>query len=255
MTFYKIILAGCLVLFAQSAWSQQGALSANSNTLVTRSPDSRGWTDPALNHNKLLQQTVEEGRYILIGTYKVKGSPYLFGGNQNADLFTPTEKAYNITISYNTYNQEVEFTSTSNPTTPLVKEPGEVDSFTIKQDIGKGMTQDLKLVYAKLLGSSEKTYYQELEKGSRFSLYKRYKSDLGYVPDNYVQPELRQFDMLVDYYYYDAEKKTLKKIKVNHAAVIKEFKNEKDITPATSKEDFSANPEISLRKIIRYLNS
>jgi hypothetical protein len=255
MIFRKITLAGCLVILIQSAYTQQGALSANSNTLVTRTPDSRGWTDPALNHNKLLQQTVAEGRYVIIGTYKVKGSPYLFGGNQNADLFTPTEKAYNINVSYNTYNQEVEFTSSSNPTTPLVKEPGEVDSFIIKQDAAKGMTQDIKLVYAKLLGSSEKTYFQELEKGSRFSLYKRYKSDLGYVPDNYVQPELRQFDLLVDYYYYDAEKKTLKKLKTNHAAVIKEFKSEKDVTPATGKDDFSANPEISLRKIIRYLNS
>lgn len=254
MIFRSIVIVFCLTV-SLGAWSQQAALSANSNTMVTRTPDSRGWTDPALNHNRLLQQRLGEGNYIVIGAYKVKGTPFLFGGRNNADLFTPNEKAYNIDISYNTYNQEVEFTSTANPSTPLMKEPGEVDSFIIRQNLAGGISQDNKFVYGTLLGTSEKAYFQVVEAGSRFSLYKRYRSELGYVSDNYVQSELRQFDMEADYFYYDAEKKSLKKLKLNQGSIIKEFKAFKDVAPVAEKESIGTKPEDALRRIIAYLNS
>ncbi len=234
--------------------AQPVALSANSNTMVSRAPDSRGWTDPAMNHNRLLRERLGEGAYILVGTYKVKGSPYLFGGKNNADLFTPREKAYNIDISYNTYNQEVEFLSTSNPNTPLVKEAGEVDSFIIKQDIESGLVTDIKFLYGSHVGSSEKAYFQVVEEGKRFSLYKRYKADLGYVSDNYVQSDLRQFDLVADYFFLDTETKKFKKLKVNLGSIIKEFRNIKDLTPVAGKEAFSANPEYEMKKIFAYLN-
>src|SRR5687767_8085118 len=188
MQRYFLVLAtlicslGTITIFAQ----QPVGIPSSNTTSRGPAPDSRGWTDPAMNHNRLLQQKLGEGNYIVIGNFKVKGTPYLFGGNNNADLFTPSEKAYNINVSYNTYNQEVGFVSTSNPTTPLVKEAGEVDSFIIKQNIENGIPGDIRFVYGKILGSSEKAYFQEVAPGAKYSLYKRYKSDLGQVSDNYI---------------------------------------------------------------------
>ncbi len=239
-------------LFAQGP--QVVSLSANSGSMVSRQPDSRGWTDPALNHNKLLQQHSSDGAYKLIGPYKVIGSQFLFGEHHKADMYTPEAKALNIYISYNTYNQEVEFYSTSNPDKPLVREPGTVDSFTIQKNVEIGIANNLKFVYGSHIGSNEKSYYQLVCAGERFNLYKKYKSDLGYSSTNIAQSELRQFDLQYDYYYTDKDGKGVKKIKPNAASVIKEFKNVKDLSGEIKNEDFTINPEVAFCKAISSVN-
>lgn len=230
------------------------AISSNSNTMVSRAPDSRGWTDPALNHNKLLQQQSADGNYKLIGPYKVVGSQYLFGEHHKADMFTPEAKAFNIFISYNTYNQEVEFYSTSNPGTPLVREPGTVDSFTIHSNTELGISKNLRFVYGAVLGSKDKFYYQEVFVGKKYSVYKRYKSDLGYVGTNLAQSELRQFDLQVEYYYTAKDNKGLKKLKANAPSVTKEFKDVKDLSSVITAEMFTANTDEALSKAFISLN-
>jgi hypothetical protein len=233
-------------------------LSANSGSLVglpdrygRPTPDSRGWTDPALNHNRLL---INDGVYQQVGTYKVKGSQFLFGQRHKGDVFSPAEKAWNIFISYNTYNQELEFYSTSNPDQPLIKEPGTLDSFIIHQDPEAHIVSPMKFVYGSLLGSKEKCYYLELYKGDRFSLYKRYKSELGYISTNYADADLRQFDLTYEYYYTDTQGKGVKKIKPNVASLEKEFPAIKDIPSAVNADDFTANQDEALRQAFRYLN-
>jgi hypothetical protein len=246
---------------AQMSTNVPNALSANSGSMTALpdrfgklAPDSRGWTDPAQNHNKLLQQQNSDGMYKLIGAYKVVGSSFLYGEHHLADIFAPEVKAYNIFISYNTYNQEVEFYSNGNPDKSLVREPGTLDSFIIHQDIGFGILNTLKFVYGSVLGIKDKYYFLEICTGKRFSLYKRYKSDLGYVSGNYVQSELRQFDLEYEYYYTDSEGKGIKKIKPNAASVIKEFKDVKDLSAVVSADAFTANPEDAFRKAFEYLN-
>ena len=251
------LLAGCLfTAIHNSSFAQTRVigLSENSGSMVARAPDSRGWTDPALNHNKLLQQKTSEGMYKMIGTYKVVGSSFLFGEHHMGDMFAPEAKAYNIFISYNTYNQEVEFYSTSNPDKSLVREPGTLDSFIIHQNIELGILHPLKFVYGSVLGVKDKYYFQEICPGKRFSLYKRYKSDLAYVSTNYVQSELRQFDLDYEYYYSDSEGKGLKKLKPNAASVIKEFKDVRDLSSEISVDDFTANPEAAFCKVFGSLN-
>lgn len=228
--------------------------SANSNSMVSRTPDSRGWTDPALNHNKLLQQQTGDGVYQLIGPYKVIGSPFLFGERHKGNMFSKETKAYNVFVSYNTYNQEVEFYSTSNPDKSLTREPGTLDSFHIFKNEAVGIAADMKFIFGTIIGSKESSYYQEIANGSRFNLYKRYKSDLGYVSNNIAQSELREFDLGFDYYYADSASKGLKKIKANAASFIKEFKAVKDLTSAVSNEDFAVNPETAMQKAIAFLN-
>lgn len=244
------------------AVAQPTGISANSGSTLgindrfnRPTPDSRGWTDPAVNQSRLYRERSGEGTYILVGTYKVTGTPFLFGQRLNADLFTPKEKAFNIYISYNTYDQEVEFNSTSNPGQPFAKTPGEVDSFLIKKDTAVGLVRDVLFIYGPLVGSSEKAYFQVIHAGPRFSLYKRYKSELGYPSSNYGQNELRQFDLIAEYFYSDAQQKIFKKIKPNTAVLTKEFKPVKDISPVADKEAIVTAPEEAMKRIFIYLNN
>lgn len=212
------------------------------------------YADNALKYNRLMVEKTGEGMYKLIGIFKVIGTSYLFGEKNKGDLFSTEAKGYNISLSYNTYNQEVEFYSTSNPDKPLVKEPGTVDSFIIHSNISMEIINPLKFVYGSHLSSTEKSYFLEIYAGKRFSVYKRYKSDLGYVSSNYIQSELRQFDLLYDYYYYDNEKSILKKLKTNASSIIKELKDFKDISPVFTDDDFTRDQEAALRKAFEYLN-
>ncbi len=242
--------------FGQASTNVPVPVTMNTGTAayVSTAPDSRGWTDPALNHNRLIQQQTGEGVYQLIGTYKVIGTPFLFGQHHKGDMYATEAKAFNIFISYNTYNQELEFYSTSNPDKPLVKEPGTVDSFILHQNDGLGIAHPMKFIYGSALGVKDKYYFQEICKGARFSLYKRYKSDLGYSTTNLAQTELRQFDLQAEYYYTDTESKGLKKIKPNAGSIIKEFKTIKDLSSEITVDDFTANPEAAFCKAFSSLN-
>lgn len=211
--------------------------------------------DNALNYNRLIKEKTGDGVYKLIGTYKVVGTSYLFGEKNQGNLFSKEANAFNVFLSYNTYNQEVEFYSSSNPDKPLVKGPGTVDSFVLNRNEGLGITNPLKFVYGTHLWSSEKSFFKEIYAGKRFSLYKRYKSDLGYVSSNYVQSELRQFDLLFDFFYTDSESKTIKKLKPNSSSITKEFKTIKDVSGVINTDELNANPEEALQKIFDYLNN
>jgi hypothetical protein len=214
----------------------------------------KGWTDPALDHNRLLQQRNEEGKYKLIGPYKVVGSSFLFGEKNKGNVYSPTEKAINISISYNTFNQEVEFYSSSNPDNPLVKEPGTLDSFIIQANTELGIMTPLKFIYGAALGSNDKAYFQEVATGGRFTLYKRYKSELDYVSTNYVQSELRQFNLEYEYFYTDTQGKGLKKLKANASSIIKEFKSVKDLSGIVTSDNLTLEKEATLKKTFDLLN-
>ncbi len=209
--------------------------------------------DPAMRHNRLLQERTGDGVYHQIGPYKVTGTPFLFGGKNKGNLFSAQAKAFNIYLSYNTYNQELEFYSTSNPDKPLMKEPGDVDSFMIHVDAELGITTPLKFVYGLHIGNKEKTYFLELYAGNKFSIYKKYKADLGYVSTNYIQPDLRQFDLHLEYFYIGGEKK-MKKIKANAYTMIKEFKSVMDLTGIVTDDAFVLSADETFKKAFEHLN-
>lgn len=213
-----------------------------------------GYMDNALNYSRLIIAKTENGGYIQVGTYKVVGTQYLYGKGIEGDLFSTEAKAWNVHLSYNTYNQQVEFTSTSNPDKPLTKDPGEIDSFIIHAKPDIGVNNPIKFYYGALIGAKDKFYYQEVCTGTRYKLYKRYQSELGYVSTNYIQPDLRQFDLNYDFYYADAETKTFKKIKANASSVIKEFKSVLDLSKTITQDDFTSNPEIAFCKAFTALN-
>jgi hypothetical protein len=213
-----------------------------------------GYMDNALNYSRLIREKTEDGVYKMIGPFKVVGTSYLFGEKNKGDLFSPEAQAFNIFLSYNTYNQDVDFYSTSNPDQPLVKEAGTVDSFLIQANGNVGISRPMKFIYGKHLGSNDKVYFLELYRGKRFSVYKAYRSELNYVSTNYVQSELRQFDLVYDYYYTDSEKPGITKLKTNASSIIKEFKKIKDISPVFTYNEFTIDQEGALRKAFTYLN-
>ncbi|HEX2683594.1 MAG TPA: hypothetical protein VHL77_06665, partial [Ferruginibacter sp.] len=177
-----------LVLLASAAQAQQAA-----------------YFDAAQAFNKLVMDRQNmNGEFIRVGTYKVIGTPYLFGEKNNGNVYSATEKAQNISLSYNVYNQQIEFYSTANTTNALVKEPGTLDSFKLKKNSAANIESDLDFIYGPLLNAKEKAYYQLLAKGPKVSLYKKYYAQLSIVSTNYIQSDLRQFDLKLDYYYTDS---------------------------------------------------
>ena len=213
-----------------------------------------GYMDNALNYSRLIITKTPEGYYKLVGPFKVIGTSYLYGEKNKGDLFSSDAKAWNLHLSYNTYNQEVEFYSVNNPDKPLVKEVGTVDSFILHENAEIGITKPLKFVFGSLIGSKEKYYFQEVCTGSRFKLYKRYRSELTYVTTNYIQSELRQFDLEYEYFYTDTASNLVKKIKPNSVSVIKEFKNTRDVSSVATLDAFVANPEDAFCKVFDLLN-
>jgi hypothetical protein len=247
-----VLVAVVSVLFQTMANAQATGTGSSRYTAFFFTVDPA--PDPALRHNKLLKEQSGDGVMRQIGNYKVKGNPYLFGGRNKGDMFSKEAKAYNIYLNYNTYNQELGFYSTSNPTEELIKEPGTVDSFIIQENIELEIHAPVKFVYGELIGSKEKGYYQEIYAGPKYSVYKKYKSELGFVSSNYMQSDLRTFDLNVEYVYVDADKK-MKKIKPNAYTVIKEFKNVKDLSGLVNDDIFTANTEQAFRKTFEYLNN
>jgi hypothetical protein len=211
-----------------------------------------GGADPALSYGKYL--VLNNGNtYTLIGNFKVVGSPYYFGSKLIGKLFTKEKAGYDVLLRYDIYNQAVEFFSSISQTEPLVKEAGEVDSFMIRKD--SLIKEDIWFIYGPLVGATDKAYYQLITAGKVFNLYKKYGAELGIVSTNYIQSDLRQFDLYYNYYYLDLKTRELKKLKTNVKALKKEFQPYKDISSAIDEKQFSVNQEIDLKRIFDFLNN
>lgn len=213
---------------------------------------SKSFSDPAQMYNRLL---LEKGNSVSrIGNFKVNGTPYLFGGQQMGVLFMRGEKAAYAYLSYNTYEQTMEYVVTLNAGQPLLKPTGIIDSFIIIKNTDLSLLSDLVFVSAKIVNASDNGFYQKVAGGPKFLLLKKYKSDLGIVSTNYIQSDLRQFDLSYEYFYFNAASNELKKLKPNLGFLKKEFKAQTDISAIAGNDDFSYDPENTLIKIFQILN-
>jgi hypothetical protein len=203
---------------------------------------------------RLLLEKSGEGTYQQIGNFKVVGTSYLYGPKLAGDIYTTKERATNIQLSYNTYNQQVEAYQ-NNSEKPIIMKLADVDSFRLIAARNSDFKEDLLFVNANKIDASRKFFAQHVIAGKRFNLYKAYKSELGYVSTNYVQSELRQFDLSYEYYYSDSTKPGLKKLKVTPGGLKKEFNEIADITSFANDEELSTNPEYVLGKIFVVLNN
>jgi hypothetical protein len=211
------------------------------------------YSDPASAYMRILLEKSGEGSYQRIGTFKVIGTPYLYGPKLNGNVYTATERGKNIQLSFNTYNQQLEIYQ-NGQNNPLIKTAMEVDSFQVLSNAD--IKDDMLFVSSNIVDlNAKKCFFVEVYKGNRFSLYKLYKSELGYVSTNYVQSELRQFDLNYEYYYKDTAKAGIKKMKINSKYLKGEFKDISDISAYVNADEFTTNTEYQLKKIFAALNT
>ncbi len=203
--------------------------------------------DPAYAYNKYLVLHGERN-FTKVGIYRVLGTYYLMGEKHPGAMYSKTETALNIKLSYNTYNQEVAFISSSNLNNPLVKEAGTLDSFRLQKD--SLITEDMLFVYGGLLGSNEKAYFRQMTDPSQnLVLYKKYKSVLAST-SNYIEADIREFELEVSYYYYNKEKKEFSRLKTGYNAVKKELGFIRNFDTVLDKELLRTNPEAALINLI-----
>jgi hypothetical protein len=220
---------------------------------VNGSAQAAAYFDPAQAYVKLLLDK-DASSTVRIGGYKVVGTPFLFGEKHIGNIFTKDGNALNIQLSYNTYTQQVDVYN-AGADIAIIKELASVDSFLLKGNKGGPMENDLHFVNAATTSSTEKAFFQIVYQGSKYILYKKYKSELGYVSTNYVQSELRQFDLSFEFFYTNVATKTTKKLKLNSYSVKKEFKSQAGIDELINDEAFSNNPEFSLIQLFTVMNA
>ena len=213
----------------------------------------RSYFDPAQAYNRLLVEK-NNGTYTQVSNFKVVGSSYLYGEKNKGDIFGASETGKDISLSYDTYKQNVYFFPGSDAGVGLTKEPGSLDSFRINKNAALGLEDNITFIYGTVLGSKDKNYFQVVTRGKNVSLYKKYTSELGMVSTNYIQAELRQFNILVDYYFADSTGKGLKKLKVNPKNISKEFSYIKDLSSFINTDELVSYRDQELVRIFQELN-
>lgn len=204
--------------------------------------------DAAQAYSRLVLET-NPAAVTRVDHYKVIGSPFLYGPRMVGNLFAKGETAFNITLSYDTYHQQVEFYSSANPTTPLIKDPGAIDSFSFASNVEVGILQGLKFYSGQTLGRKDDfNFYQLMYEGEKYSLYKKYYSTLGIVSTNILQSDLKQFELQFEYAYKPIGGE-LKRLKPVYFQVSKELKPMIDVREIVEPQVYSANPDLALLKI------
>jgi hypothetical protein len=211
------------------------------------------YIDPAKAYNKMMLDKNGEGANIeRVGNFKVKGTSLYFGGSLKGTVFTKERAFPDVLISYNSYNQFVDIYDNSN--TPIAtKKFNELDSFKVKINTSEFNTNST-FISSLVLQSNDNCFFQVLSLGNKYSLYKKYHTDLGIVTENQFQADLRQFDLLTDYYYSESGVKGIKKIKLTNNGIIKEFKLIKDVSKIVEEGSLIFNPEGLLLNVFEEIN-
>jgi hypothetical protein len=207
-----------------------------------------------LNQNKTPQNSKPLIGYYQIGGYRVKGDPYYREEFILGDFYSTPETAKNIYLRYDIYYQKLEFISSANPDQILVKEPGDLDSFLLYKKENKEIAEDIKFVYAAIIGATDKSYYASLSRGAKYSLYKKYFSELVVPIDPTGRADSRLFETQVEYWYKNESTKELKKINASASALKKEFRDVKDLSDVLKGGNMFSRPDEAMAKAFVYLN-
>jgi hypothetical protein len=199
-------------------------------------------------YNRLLiERDKNSGTYQQIGNYKVLGTQYVF--SKNGDIFGKNGKI-SISIRFNTYSQQVEiFQKKTNNF--IILDNQDVDSFYLYSDDKLANQQKIRFINSTYIDNTQKYFYNIIEEGKNYMLYKVYKSTLEEVPTN---PSFREFELEYDYFYKKNPNNKLMKIKTRYSSVYKIFKNDTDISALFSTTEFNTGPESAIKKVIAKLN-
>jgi hypothetical protein len=223
-------------------------------SLNNLSAQALSYTDPGAGYMKLMLEKGSEGSYQLVGNFKVKGTSFLFGEKIKGSAYAGNDKSENINLSYNTYNQKLDI-SLNGSNTNFSKTPSELDSFILNKSGSQYFKEDLLFYSSKIVQPTFKDcFLQVIYHGDRFSFYKAYTSSLDYVSTNYIQSELRQFTLEYVYYYFDAQTKALKKVKLSRKRIADEFSDIMDVSSYLDDELFNSQPEKAMQIMFEALN-
>ena len=205
--------------------------------------------DPALAYNKY-SILKGENETVQIGAFKVIGSPYLLGIKHPANVYGKKGVANSVFAGYDTYRQEVEvYLDQSNSS--FKKNFHEIDSFTL---LTNPETDSLHFVNFFDKGFKEKVFLQVVKDGKKIELLKTFKSELG-ATSNYVQSDLRQFDLDITYYSYDKLEMKFSKLKLSKKDLKQKFPQAKELIEAEDDNNLKDNPEQFLKSLFNFLNS
>lgn len=220
---------------------------------LSASAQMLSYTDPGMAYNKLML-TKDGVTYRQISNWKVVGSPYLFADLIHGSVYTKTGQDNNAYFRIDNYEKQLEV-KTANQNKFLMQPIAQVDSFSLIASDSTLFKQDLFFINSSLVDSAMKpVFLQKVTSGKNYSLYKLYTTGLVISISNYAQSDLREFDLNVDYYYTSSTASGLKKLKLNKAAFVKEFKNDPLVSETISKGNLSKNPEPLLTLIFTQLN-
>ena len=211
------------------------------------------YTDPAAAYMRVMFEKGSEGSYQQISNFKVIGTSFLYGEKLPGSIYTKSEKSEHTNLSYNTYNQQVDVYL--NATNQIIsKKTSEVDSFIIYNSNSDFYKEDLLFYTSKLVSPLAKDlFYQVLLIGPKYNLYKNFSANLDIVSTNYIQSELRQFNLEYNYYYLNNSTNEFKKIKLSRKKIIEDFSKTIDLSPSIDFDEINNNTEIALKKIFNIL--
>lgn len=188
--FLKLFIAGAAIMFSFTVNAQFGQIA---------------------QYNKIIMQNWA-GQYIRIGAYKVKGSPYLFGESMPGEIMVNGESQFKkIEIFYNIYEQKAGISNNGE----FVDVDKGISSFmlNVPSKFGTGVLKFDEVAYFN--AGKMKGYFNVLaEKQGKYSFLRYFSAKLIPDPDNMMDKDVRVFDQNVDYYLYNAQTKSLKKVKL-----------------------------------------
>ncbi len=208
--------------------------------------------DPAVAYSRVLLEKGGKGTYIRVGNFKVTGSPYIYSETLKGDVYHSGKIAKDVVYKINNYAKELQI-ATDVPGQVFLVSIDDLDSLLLPAAKNEFLTADLKFVSSKTIDKSKKLFLQELQKGARFTLYKSYNTEINIPSDNYAQTDLREFNLVVEYYYTDVQDPgVLKSVKPNKKWLAKSFKDNNAVE-ILENVSLTGNMDLALGKFFNFL--
>lgn len=201
------------------------------------------YSDPAAAYNRILLEK-GAGNYLQIGNYKVMGTQYVYGGSLDTDLYAEgNTEPKKVKASYDTYKKKLDVVITNSSKT---MEINNVDSFIL---YNPNEMAD-KYINCKYIQPNLNGYITVVSVAPKCTLYKYYETTLATPTDNYINAELRVFQLDYTYYYKVNGSKDLIKLNLAYKNLQKQLKEHVDVAGTVDRETYNQNYEDGLKRIM-----
>jgi hypothetical protein len=208
--------------------------------------------DPAVAYNKILLDKGYRGTYQNIGAFKVTGSPYIYGETMKGDVYHNGKVAKDVVYKINNYSKSLQI-ATDVPGQYFMVSIDDLDSLVLPAAKNEFLNANLTFISSKTLDSKKNCFLEQLQRGNRYTLFKSYTTELAIPADNYIQSDLREFKLEVEYFYADNQMPgTLSSLKTNKKALIKTFK-ESNAAEILDNMSLTGNMDLALAKFFNFL--